>query len=211
MGIQNQTVTRAEREKEMATEQEMNEAVLAGDYQLAERIGHTLDGQAATRRPTLLGAALWYTQNGIPVFPCVARQKRPLTRKGLYDATLDEAQVRVWWEQWPGANIGTPCGHAFDVIDCDGPEGIASLAPDIDQLRPHLIGVVSTPRPGGMHYYIPAKPERRNAAKYLPGVDVRAFGGYVILPPSSTDEHGPGRSYRWLRPLTIPTAGEVAA
>ena len=45
---------------------------------------------------------------GWPVFPIVARGKRPLTKHGFKDATTNTAQISDWWAQWPDANIGTP-------------------------------------------------------------------------------------------------------
>lgn len=190
------------------TEQELHDAIAACDYQLAQEIGHRLDGQRA--RPTLLGSALWYAGQGLPVFPCAPRQKRPTTRNGLKDATTDPEQIKTWWRQTPAANIAAPTGVLFDVIDVDGPQGVATIAPHLHRIRPLTTGTVSTPRPGGLHYYLPPDPKRRNGAGQGPGVDWRGTGGYVLLPPSITDEHGEGLTYRWLRPPTL-NAAQAAA
>ena len=58
---------------------------------------------------------------GVPVFPCVPGEKRPLTRHGFHEASVDLAQVVAWWHRWPSANIGVPTGTAsgVDVVDVD--------------------------------------------------------------------------------------------
>ncbi len=153
----------------------------------------------------LPAAAHWYaTVAGIAVFPCQPRGKRPLTAHGFHEATVDLEVIARWWLRWPDANIGTPCGVLFDVVDLDGPAGVKAFIPYVEAVRAACIGIVSTPRPGGMHYYLPPDPARRNSAALLPNVDVKTTGGYVILPPSITDTYGPGRRYVWLKPLAAP-------
>ena len=156
-------------------------------------------------RPEALAEhAAAYAARGVPVFPLVPGAKRPLVPRGLHDASTDPDQVAAWWRRWPQANIGMPTGHVADVIDVDGTAGAVAISPYLEGIRARAIGVVSTPRDGGMHYYVPPAHVRKNSAsKLLSGVDTRARGGYVVLPPSVTDEHGPRRRYQWLTPLTV--------
>lgn len=189
------------------------DAALARDDQTeVTRIAKLLDADDEAREErlnapgALLSTALWYAGIGVPVFPLQPRSKEPWPGShGFKDATTDPETVRAWWTRAPTANIGAATGHQFDVIDVDGPAGIASIAAHIDALRPHTVGAVSTPRNGGLHLYLPPDPTRRNGAKLMPGVDTRAAGGYVLLPPSVTDDHGPGRRYTWIRPLAVDT------
>ena len=58
---------------------------------------------------TLLDAALAYAGQARPVFPC-GLDKKPLTEHGFKDATRDEATIRAWWAEHPGAGIATPTG-----------------------------------------------------------------------------------------------------
>ena len=51
----------------------------------------------------LLKGALVYAGRGIPVFPCEAGGKRPLTADGFLEATTDETRIRRWWARWPNA------------------------------------------------------------------------------------------------------------
>ncbi len=148
-------------------------------------------------------SAIHYARSGIAVFPLKPADKVPATRNGFKDATTDAAQVERWWTDMPQANIGAPTGHRFDVIDVDGFEGIVSMLekyPSLNNIGIPLLGRATTPRGGGHHLFVPPMPGRRNGAKLLPGVDCRALGGYVVLPPSRGAN---GRLYRWLHALSI--------
>jgi hypothetical protein len=175
----------------------------AGETDAIDHLGAILDAADAER--TAVANLGWhaesYARHGIAVFPVAPRGKRPLTTHGLKDGTTDTHTIRWWWQQHPHANIGAVCGATFDVIDVDGATGVKAWADMVEAgTLPPLIGQVSTPRDGGVHLYV-APRGRGNAAKFLPGMDYRGEGGYVLLPPSVTDEHGQGRTYRWIRPL----------
>ena len=149
---------------------------------------------------TLHAAALWYAQQGLHVFPLAPGSKIPRRGShGFQDATTDAARVDAWWTADPQANIGIATGHLVDVIDIDGTKGVMSwvraMWDETDTyLGPPTIGKVSTPRPGGTHLYVAADPGKGNRAGILPGVDYRGTGGYVVAPPSHT-EQGP---YVWI-------------
>src|SRR5690625_7866431 len=66
----------------------------------------------------LPGAARSLASAGVPVFPCVPGEKRPLTRRAFHDATADLDQVSAWWDRCPGANLAIPTGPAsgIDVV-----------------------------------------------------------------------------------------------
>lgn len=158
----------------------------------------------ALLEPTALKrAALAYAARGVAVFPLAPGGKVPLTTNGFKNATTDFTQVNRWWTSTPQANIGAPTGLLFDVIDVDGPEGIASLLArqdGLDAIPGGTIGRSITPRGGGHHLFIPAAAGRKNGTKLLPGVDCRALGGYVVMPPSRGAN---GRIYRWLHDLRV--------
>jgi hypothetical protein len=189
------------------------------DDQLLEALAAIDAAEIAERqRPVdLTKSALYYAQRiGWPVFPIVARGKRPLTRHGFKDATRDPDVIRDWWATWPDANIGTPTGAdgcGFDVIDVDGRTGLASLielkhancAPDCSaETFCHATGDLPAVRaraytPGtddgpGWHLYVDPT-GYGNASGYEPGMDYRGAGGYVVVPPSMGLN---GRRYTWL-------------
>jgi hypothetical protein len=110
----------------------------------------------------------------------------------------------AWWSQHPQANVGLACGHRFDVLDLDGPAGVAALRQFAAEHRitlPATGPVVRSGRTeGGWHYYVAHSglPRRRGV---LDGVDYQALGGYVVAPPS---RHASGRRYAWARDLCHP-------
>lgn len=146
-------------------------------------------------------AALKLAGRGWPVFPVDSATKRPLTAHGFKDAATDIAQIRAWWERHPRAGVAIPTGRRtkLAVVDVDprhgGVEGIQDAADLLGSLPPTLRA--STPS-GGWHYFL-ALPDDvpdipNSAGKLAEGVDVRAVGGYVVVPP------GPGREWTVRRP-----------
>ncbi|HEY9437578.1 MAG TPA: bifunctional DNA primase/polymerase [Streptomyces sp.] len=142
----------------------------------------------------LASAAAWYAAQGVDVFPVQPRDKVPMPGLRWRDkATTDGHQIAAWWRAWPDANIGMPTGLRWDVIDIDGPKGYQSFADLRDDGKlPARLGRSTTPR-GGMHVYI-APSGQGNAAGWMPGLDYRGIGGYVLLPPSVGAN---GRLYLW--------------
>lgn len=189
-------------------EQDLAAALARKDWRLAEVLADQLDAgeRRAAHVPTVHGAALWYASVGLPVFPVMPFVKRPYPKtRGLKDATTDPAQINRWWEEHPGSNVAIATGHCIDVVDFDGPKAHAAWGRTFREGWAGLtvLATVSTPRPGGLHLYVPAQPGRTNRAKMLPGVDYRGRGGYVLAPPSVLDaraDQHPGQ-YRFLRKL----------
>ena len=156
--------------------------------------------------PTLAAAALWYASLGWPVFPLLAEGeivpstgepstgKQPATRNGFKDATTDPAQVTRWWSAEPNRNIGLPTGVRFDVIDIDGPEGLETLR-ELSEHDRCVHGWVDTAG-GGVHLYV--KPTgTTNKGRWMPGVDYRGVGGYVVAPHrSGRMVRGAGSTFR---------------
>jgi len=143
----------------------------------------------------MLEAALAYASRGWPVLPCEPRGKRPfglLVAHGLKEATTDPATIEGWWWAEPEANIGLRTGVAFDVLDVDGDEGMAALAIEIPFDAPTVDGPTVTTGKGA-HVYV-AVTGLGNRAGFLPGVDWRGKGGYVVAPPSV---HPSGAVYVW--------------
>lgn len=136
-------------------------------------------------------AAARFAAAGVPVFPCVPGEKRPLVRRGFHDATADAGQVAAWWSRWPAANIGIPTGTAsgVEVVDVDvHTTGTGFAAFRAAHREGHAAGwaaLVRTPS-GGLHAYYTADPDRAQPSWQAARahVDFRGDGGYVIAPPS---------------------------
>ena len=135
-----------------------------------------------------LSAAYRYAERGWPVFPCERRGKRPITRRGLHDATTDRNEIERMWRPDGHANVAVPTGRpsGIVVLDVDGDEGSDALyLLENDHGALPRTASVQTPS-GGAHYYFKHPGgEIRNSVRQLgPGLDIRADGGYVIAPPS---------------------------
>lgn len=152
-----------------------------------------------------LRSALDYASAGWAVFPVAPRAKTPLTSNGFKAATTDAKMIREWWAKTPEANIGLDCGKSgLVVIDLDkrgDKDGFAEWAELVE--RQHLPAKTYTSLTGGggqhLLFKAPAGIEIKNSAgKLAPGIDVRASGGYIVLPPSI---HPSGRPYQWADPF----------
>src|SRR5712671_1938982 len=106
-------------------------------------------GVSSTDRTGMIDAALLYARLGFAVLPlhypqpdgsCSCRKpkrhkvgKHPMTPRGVYDATTDEAVMRNWRTKCPEANIGIATGarRGLLVVDIDprngGDESITEL------------------------------------------------------------------------------------
>lgn len=174
--------------------------------------------------PNLPAAAMYYaTKLGWPVFLLKSRGKQPLTEHGFKDATTDPDQIRRWWTAHPTGNIGLPTGPrdgggiGYDVIDADGPEGVAAWTQLKHRNCPpgcsteafcdasggfEIVAEALTPgnssvgKGSGRHVYVKAS-GRGNAAR-ISGqpIDLRGRAGYVVAPPSVNLV---GDAYVWLR------------
>lgn len=135
---------------------------------------------------------------GWAVFPCVPNEKKPLTLHGFKDATRSQFRAMKWWSQNPNANIGIATGEAsgkIAIVDVDvknGAKGRESLT-SLKGIAPTL--TCTTPS-GGWHLYYRASGPLRSRNGLLPGVDLKADGGYVVAPGSEID----GAPYEWVDP-----------
>lgn len=158
----------------------------------------------------MLDHALGYLESGYPVFAvcsprmgthyhaqalCANPGKVPLVPWAPFQERLPtDADVRVWWMRWPTANIGMATGilSGVLVLDADGGEARKTC---LTRGGLDATPTVWTGKVGGAHFHLEYPGgDVRNFARKLPGTDMRAQGGYVLLPPSV---HASGNVYRW--------------
>lgn len=149
-----------------------------------------------------VAAALSCGRENERVFPLKAGGKEPLTKHGFKDATSDEGQICEWWAKWPGANIGLrtgfdpDTGRGFAVLDVDRHgevDGFATLAALVAEQGELPETATAVTGGEGKHYYL-AIEGPTPTGPIGPGLELKADGGYVVLPPSI---HPNGRAYRW--------------
>jgi len=139
---------------------------------------------------------LRYARQGWLVFPLTPGEKTPAGRlvpHGFKDASCELDVVATWWTVEPRANIGVATGNKFDVLDVDGDEGWCTLAYTVAEFGCLASAPASSTPSGGMHFfYLPTG--LGNRASFLPSLDWRGAGGYVVVPPSVRSD---GRRYEW--------------
>jgi Bifunctional DNA primase/polymerase, N-terminal/YspA, cpYpsA-related SLOG family len=125
-----------------------------------------------------------------------------LVRHGVTEATCDREGVEGWWRRAPLANIGLATGHLVDVLDLDGPEGVASLRRFAATHTWTPVGPLARTGRGWHLYLQPSGTGPRNPIhpELLAHVDWRGNGAYAIAPPS---RHAHG-AYTWVRGLDTP-------
>ncbi len=144
----------------------------------------------------ILDIASFYLSFGWSVIPLKPHSKHPLVKWKEFQSRLaTEDEVENWKRQFPKANIAIVTGKISNlvVLDIDGQEGKDSV------IRlggiPDSTPIVRTGNGWQAYFAHPGCPVR-NFVHKMPGLDMRAQGGYVVAPPSI---HPNGRIYRWSR------------
>ena len=141
--------------------------------------------------------ALQYMNKGFSVIP-VRKDKKPCVRwEDHQKQRADEGKIREWWKRFPEAGVAIVTGtiSGVDVIDIDTPEGLDAF---LGEIGPIYCPAVISPR-GGKHLYIRSTGEG-NKTGFLPHVDFRGQGGYVVAPPSNGTN---GKAYAWIQGASI--------
>jgi P4 family phage/plasmid primase-like protien len=147
-----------------------------------------------------------------------------LVPHGHNDATTDVLRVRSWFgipdavvtgdrADWVPWNLGVACGRGLVVIDADVKQTRTDLPNGLEVLDDWESWTKGTSLPAlphvtmtgsrGLHLWLRVDPNLRIASRnrVLPGIDVKADGGYVLAPPSL---HISGGSYRVLHDREYP-------
>ncbi|PWI56060.1 bifunctional DNA primase/polymerase [Sulfoacidibacillus thermotolerans] len=131
---------------------------------------------------------------------CPNKGKHPIIKGWREAATSDSEQIAAWLSQYPFANWGlaTGVGSGVVAIDIDprhnGDESLIKLESDLGIDLSET--VTSLTGGGGQHYLFATCESYANTTRFrgLDGIDVRADGGYIVIPPSL---HHSGRRYEW--------------
>jgi hypothetical protein len=151
---------------------------------------------APTSQP--LDERQWWTACSCGDRACGQVAKHPLgslVPHGVTDATYNRARILAWWTRHPQANIGLATGHAFDVLDVDGPAGERAIRQLAAAHGLASSGPLVRTGGGGWHFYLAPTGLGNVHPRGLEQVDWRGRGGYVVAPPS---RHASGHTYRWV-------------
>jgi ribosomal protein S25 len=136
---------------------------------------------------------------------CSRPAKHPVALDWIRLATTHPDELRAQWKRWPWANVGIATGHGgVVVLDVDGEAGERSLA-ELEKKHGKLPECPTVRTARGRHLYFKAPGPLGNRVKFLPGLDLRADGGFVVAPPSV---HETGFVYAWFVEASV---GERAA
>lgn len=134
---------------------------------------------------------------------CPTPGKHPITKAGFKNASSDPEVISRWHASYPNCNWAMATGKLSEifVFDVDPRNG------GLDTLNGELKGKHFPPTPtvktggGGSHsYYLyPKGPNEVRCGELYKGIDVKANGGYVLIPPSA---HKSGRNYEWMSYLS---------
>lgn len=138
-------------------------------------------------------AAIYAAHGWTPVAIAPSNKKPLLT--GWQTRPLVETLAAISANQGANVGIAIPAGHMVLDVDCKGADGYASLAA-LETENGKLPNTLTAATPsGGLHIWFKLSPgvTVRNAVGFMPGLDVRSEGGYVVAPPSVID----GKLYVW--------------
>ncbi len=164
----------------------------------------------STENPTQQGFAVEYARAGFRIFPCDV-MKAPIVNHslgfvhGFYDGIANIRLIAKTWFRYPDAAIGFTIPPDIQNLDCDVRKD-AEKRPILKDGKPEIIGLESLrglaaklnlndsdfdtlttkTQSGGRHifYRMPEGVSSFCHTHALEGLDLKGYGGYVILPNS---------------------------
>lgn len=140
-----------------------------------------------------------YVDSGWSVLPVRPDEKRPFMQNWLQynHEKAGRAMVDRWFSSLAGAGVGMVTGKISNVVVLDVESDCP--VPIEDLLRRYPTQLVSRTGSGGYHLFFqyPHGVGRvSNRVRIFEGADLRADGGFIVLPPTM---HACGRRYEWVR------------
>lgn len=163
----------------------------------------------------MLKTALYYAKEyGWAVFPIREGTKKPRTPHGFKDAKKDPGAIKSWWTKYPNDGIAVATGSISNLVvidedlddekDKNGYEEMRKWEAENGELPETVTAITGR---GGSHLYFKYEGnDIKSRIDVIPGVDVRAEGGYLITPPTM---HPNGTEYAWEFPPNEYTFAEV--
>ena len=150
-----------------------------------------------------------YVDIGWSVLPVKPSEKRPYMTNWLqYNKTkATRATVENWFNSLSGAGVGMVTGKISNIVVLD----VESYCPTpiSEILKKYPTQLISRTGSGGYHlfYQYPTNvPRVANRVGIFEGADLRADGGFIVLPPTV---HPSGNKYEWFQrgtPMAFPLA-----
>ena len=144
-----------------------------------------------------------YVDNGWSILPVKPEEKRPYMTNWLqYTKTRANKQtITNWFNSLTGAGIGVVTGRVSNMVVLDVESDCPYPIEDI--LKKYPTQMYSRTGSGGYHlfYQYPTNvPKVANRVGIFERADLRADGGFIILPPTI---HPSGGRYEWIKRGTL--------
>ena len=146
----------------------------------------------------LIDTASEYINYGWSILPVRPEEKRPFMQNWLQykHERVNKATAEGWFTNLSGAGIGLVTGRISNLVVLDV-ESFCPLSQE-ELLRKYPTQLVSRTGSGGYHLfftYPPGMSKVTNRVRLLPWADLRADGGFIVLPPT---RHPNGNRYEWV-------------
>lgn len=136
-----------------------------------------------------------------PRGPCPAIGKHPSVNKWQLNNSIDYATLGYWAKHYETTGIGWALDHQHIILDVDprngGNESLEKLEEDIGIKMLDVCTAVVRTGGNGLHFYFkkdPSMPLACKMPKEYPGLDIKQYGGLVVIPGSI---HKSGNDYDW--------------
>lgn len=146
----------------------------------------------------LLDLTSEYLSQGWSILPVRPEEKRPFMQNWLqYTKTkADRNTALSWFTNLTGAGVGVVTGKVSNIVVLDIEHHCPT--PLNDLLKRYPTNLVAETGGGGYHlfYQYPQNVSKvSNRVRLFEGADLRADGGFIVLPPT---RHPNGNCYEWL-------------
>lgn len=140
-----------------------------------------------------------YVDSGWSILPVKPEEKRPYMTNWLQYTKIRASKdtVTEWFTKLTGAGVGAVTGRVSNIVVLD----VESYCPTPveDLLKRYPTGLISKTGSGGYHlfYQYPTGVAKvSNRVRIFDGADLRADGGFIVLPPTI---HPNGNRYEWIK------------
>lgn len=139
-----------------------------------------------------------YVDRGWSVLPVRPEEKRPFMTNWLQytHSRASKETITSWFTNLSDAGVGIVTGKVSNIIVLDVESTCPYPIEDI--LKKYPTQLISRSGSGGYHlfYQYPTNvPKVANRVRIFDGADLRADGGFIVLPPTI---HSSGRRYEWV-------------
>lgn len=132
-------------------------------------------------------AELYMEKLGWSVIPVGKNKKSLIDWKKYQNVLPTNKEIKAWWKTYPKANIAAITGKISNLAVIDIDDITEKL--NVDRLIPKGLKFPISKTPSGLHYLFTCPDDTlTNKCRAVAGSDVRANGGYILIPPSESEK-----------------------